>query len=80
MRLDRLDSGLGTCLLERTTFLEPYMFDAGIIEYAEPLGQSTRARTALGRLKLWCEEKQVAVLPKSKLSTAAGWERQVLVR
>ncbi|KAI4251896.1 MAG: hypothetical protein L6R42_008196, partial [Xanthoria sp. 1 TBL-2021] len=34
--------------------------------------QADKARSALGRLKLWGKEKQAAVLPKPKPSTAAS--------
>ncbi|KAL8674819.1 MAG: hypothetical protein Q9168_000800 [Polycauliona sp. 1 TL-2023] len=34
--------------------------------------QADRARTALGRLKIWGKEKQAAVLPRPKPSTAAS--------
>ncbi|KAL8848016.1 MAG: hypothetical protein Q9221_006921 [Calogaya cf. arnoldii] len=34
--------------------------------------QADKARSALGRLKLWSKEKQAAVLPKPKPSTAAS--------
>ncbi|KAL8647018.1 MAG: hypothetical protein Q9210_005807 [Variospora velana] len=36
------------------------------------ISQADRARSALGRLKLWGKEKQAAVLPKPKPSTAAS--------
>ncbi|KAL9015309.1 MAG: hypothetical protein Q9173_000107 [Seirophora scorigena] len=36
------------------------------------VSQADKARTALGRLKLWGKEKQAAVLPKPKPSTAAS--------
>lgn len=36
------------------------------------ISQTDRARSALGRLKLWSKEKQAAVLPKPKPSTAAS--------
>lgn len=36
------------------------------------ISQAEKARSALGRLKLWGKEKQAAVLPKPKPSTAAS--------
>ncbi|KAL8903279.1 MAG: hypothetical protein Q9207_004021 [Kuettlingeria erythrocarpa] len=36
------------------------------------ISQADKARSALGRLKLWGKEKQAAVLPKPKPSTAAS--------
>ncbi|KAI4141250.1 MAG: hypothetical protein L6R39_005435 [Caloplaca ligustica] len=36
------------------------------------ISQADKARSALGRLKLWSKEKQAAVLPKPKPSTAAS--------
>lgn len=44
----------------------------GARQSARGPSQAEKARSALGRLKLWGKEKQVAVLPKPKPSTAAS--------
>ncbi|KAL8693033.1 MAG: hypothetical protein Q9218_002049 [Villophora microphyllina] len=44
----------------------------GARQGSEGISQTDKARAALGRLKLWGKEKQAAVLPKPKPSTAAS--------
>ncbi len=44
----------------------------GVRQSVRGPSQADKARTALGKLKLWGKEKQAAVLPKPKPSTAAS--------